>query len=253
MFSGLIEEKKQVTKHTNPNANRRSSDNAANHVGDDAHHRDRWLVSYADLMTLLFALFAVLYAAADRERALVLAAALSQQIAGAPVPGVTAGPPGGNGVLPGNDSVVEARAAVEQALAQNEMLRSRARVRTTANGFVVSLAEAGFFAAGEAAVRDDARGLIDTLADTLSRARTQIRVEGHTDATPIATARYPSNWELSSARASTVLAQLVARGIAPARLSVAGYASERPVADNNTLEGRALNRRVDLVILQMNK
>lgn len=218
---------------------------------EEAQHRDRWLVSYADLMTLLFALFAVLYAAADRDRAVAVAAALSQQIAGAPMPVATnAGPPGGNGVLPGSSAVTEARKAIETTLAQNELLRERARVRTTGNGFVVSLAEAGFFAAGEAELREDGRSLIDTLADTLSTARTQIRVEGHTDATPIATARYPSNWELSSARASTVLAQLVARGIAPSRLSVAGYSSERPIADNNTLEGRALNRRVDLVILE---
>ncbi len=233
-----------MIKHNDHKARRRPP---ARQADADTQHRDRWLVSYADLMTLLFALFAVLYAAADHERALALAAALSQQIAGTPA---ATGPAGGTGVLPGGEAVVEARAAVERALAQNEMLRSRARVRTTASGFVVSLAEAGFFAAGEAAVRDDARSLIDTLADTLSSARTQIRVEGHTDATPIATVRYPSNWELSSARASTVLAQLAARGIAPARLSVAGYASERPLADNNTPAGRALNRRVDLVILQ---
>lgn len=233
--------------NSNHNPGRR---NRARYAGEEAQHRDRWLVSYADLMTLLFALFAVLYAAADQDRALAVAAALSQQIAGTPLPTAAAGPPGGNGVLPGSEAVTEARIAVNNALAQNEILRSRTQVRTTKNGFVISLAEAGFFAAGEAVVRDDARSLIDTLADTLSQARTHIRVEGHTDATPIATARYPSNWELSSARASAVLAQLVARGLAPARLSVAGYASERPVADNNTLEGRALNRRVDLVILE---
>lgn len=236
-----------MTENANHNASRRPQ---ARPTSEDAQHRDRWLVSYADLMTLLFALFAVLYAAADRDRALAVASALSQQIAGAPLAATAAGLPGGTGLLPGSETVTEARVAVEKALAQNEMLRTRASVRTSGNGFVVSLAEAGFFAAGEAVVRDDARGLIDTLADTLSGTRTQIRVEGHTDATPIATARYPSNWELSSARASAVLAQLVARGIAPARLSVAGYASERPIAENHTLEGRARNRRVDLVILQ---
>src|SRR5581483_8218047 len=99
----------------------------------------------------------------------------------------------------------------------------------------------------------DAHALIDTLADTLKGTQTLIRVEGHTDSVPIATARYPSNWELSSARASAVLAQLTRRGIAPARLSVAGYASEQPIADNSTPEGRALNRRVDLVILETNR
>jgi chemotaxis protein MotB len=100
-------------------------------------------------------------------------------------------------------------------------------------------------------VREEAGALLDELADTLRDEHTLLRIEGHTDSTPIFTARYPSNWELSSARAAAVLTRLAARGISSARLSLAGYAGERPVADNSTLEGRALNRRVDLVILQM--
>lgn len=214
---------------------------------------DRWLISFADLMTLLFSLFVVLYAAADKDRAHAVAEALAAQINSGPIK-TQSQASGGNGVLPGSDSVLdEARAAVERTRNFNERLRSSTRVTQTAGGFVISLAEAGFFPPGEAAMRDDARALLNELTTTLNGTQTAIRVEGHTDAIPIATARYPSNWELSSARASAVLAQLVAHGIAPGRLSVAGYASEKPIADNSTPEGRALNRRVDLVVLQNNK
>jgi chemotaxis protein MotB len=224
-------------------------------------HRDRWLISYADLVTLLFSLFVVLYAAADKDRAQAVASALALEISGAqPSSPATASAnasgagsanmPGGSGVLPGADSLQAVRGAVDKALAENESLRSRTRVTDTERGFVISLAEAGFFDPGDAAVRGDASALLDALADTLGNSGALIRVEGHTDATPISTSRYPSNWELSSARASTVLARLTSRGVAPSRLSVAGYASERPVADNGTAAGRALNRRVDLVVLR---
>jgi chemotaxis protein MotB len=212
--------------------------------GDAGAQRERWLISFADLMTLLFALFVVLYAAADRERGRAVAEALAGQVSS------TGSAGGGSGVLPGGTSVTETQMAVERVLLVNEALRTRARLMKASSGFVISLAEAGFFAPGEATVRPEALALLDTLAETLRETSLLIRVEGHTDATPIATARYPSNWELSACRASAVLAELAARGIGPARLSVAGYASEKPVASNDTAEGRALNRRVDLVILQ---
>ncbi len=238
-----------MNERNNLRAGRRRADNVDSEM---SVHRDRWLISYADLMTLLFSLFVLLYAAADHERARAVAEALASQISGTQAATGTKSP-GGTGVLPGGNSIVEARVAIERTLANNEALRARARVTVTERGLIISLAEAGFFAPGEALVREDARALIDTLAETLRGTQGSIRVEGHTDSVPIATARYPSNWELSAARASMVLAQLVAHGIATARLAVAGYASEQPVADNSTAEGRALNRRVDLVILQTGK
>lgn len=218
---------------------------------NSSEFRDRWLISYADLVTLLFALFVVLYAASDKNRAQAVAEAVSRE-AGSPLK-----PEGGLGVLPGSKTMATTEAAIERAFAANPSLQSRARVIRNGNGLIISLAEAGFFAPGDASVRADATDLIDSLADAIEEADAQaptgnrpvLRVEGHTDATPISTSRYPSNWELSSARASAVLAQLIARGVDPARLSLAGYAGERPVADNDTPEGRSLNRRVDLVIL----
>jgi chemotaxis protein MotB len=204
---------------------------------------ERWMISYADLVTLLFTLFVVLYAAADHNRARQVAEAVSAAVSNYPAA------TDGSGVLPGSNAVNDARAAMERAFAANPNLRARARIIGTKDGFTVSLAEAGFFAPGEATVRDDAQSLVAVVADAVRDSPAQLRIEGHTDSTPIATSRYPSNWELSSARASVVLAQFIARGIPPARLSLAGYAGERPVAANETPEGRALNRRVDLVIL----
>ena len=207
--------------------------------------RDRWLISYADLATLLLALFIVLYAAADHDRATRIASAFATQFS------ANANPPAsGSGVLPGSDSLNEATTAIDRAFAENRTLRDRARVIKTERGLSVSLTEAGFFAPADATIRNDALPLLDALAEALSKSKAPVRVEGHTDSSPISTSRYPSNWELSAARAATVLSRLEQSGIPASRLSVAGFAGERPVGDNSTPEGRALNRRVDLVILK---
>jgi len=211
--------------------------------------RDRWLVSYADLVTLLLALFIVLYAAADQRRAVKVVSAIAAQFNEAP----TESAPQQTeslGVLPGSDSIVGTQASFDRAIAGNKDLRDRTRISLTERGLVVSLTEAGFFAPGDQTIRPDAFSLLDAVADVLNESNVQIRVEGHTDSLPISTSRYPSNWELSSARATTVLSYLVKRAVPPARLSVAGFAGERPIADNGTPEGRAMNRRVDLVILK---
>src|ERR1700674_3186829 len=187
--------------------------------------RDRWLLSYADLVTLLLAMFIVLYAAADHERATKIASAIAAQFG----EGGAANARAASGVLPGAHSLVAARAAVDRVFAMNSNLRNRARVKVTERGVVISLTEAGFFAPADASIRDDALPLLDALAAALRESATQVRVEGHTDSLPISTARYPSNWELSAARAATVLSHLVEVGVPASRLSVAGFAGERPV------------------------
>lgn len=204
----------------------------------DAQHRDRWLISYADLVTLLLALFVVLYAASDRERARQIAANFAGDATNA-----------ANGVLPGANALDDERRKIERVLASNSAIAKNAKISQNKNGLTVSLAEAGFFAAGEAAISREATDLIDALAESFKDSNALVRVEGHTDSTPISTERYPSNWELSTARASAVLMRLIERGVKPARLSAAGYGGEQPVADNATPEGRAANRRVDVVIL----
>jgi chemotaxis protein MotB len=229
--------KQAMNHYTSSRSGRRAARRAAS---PEPH--ERWLISYADLVTLLFTLFVVLYAAADHDRASKVAEAVAAVVS-------NQGSASGNGILPGGKTVNPTQEAMERVFAAHQTLRARARIIGTKDGFTVSLAEAGFFAPGEAAIREDARALVEVIADALRDSPAQLRIEGHTDSTPIATSRYPSNWELSSARAAVVLAQFVARGIPPARLSLAGYAGERPIAANATPEGRALNRRVDLVIL----
>ncbi|MBK6587733.1 MAG: OmpA family protein [Acidobacteria bacterium] len=203
----------------------------------DHRNRDRWLVSYADLVTLLLALFIVMYAASDKERASKI------------VEGMSTMSTGGNGILPGNATEKTDREKFEEALMANPVLLQKAKMRQTKDGLVISLSEAGFFAPGEAVIDTQADSVIATIAESVKGAPAKIRIEGHTDSTPISNARYPSNWELSTARAASVLMRLTEKGIEPERLSAAGYGGFQPVADNATPEGRAQNRRVDVVII----
>lgn len=201
-------------------------------------HSDRWMVSYADLMTLLLALFIVMYAASDHERARKIAAGFAGENTG------------GNGILPGSDAPKsDDRDGFARKLTANPVLMQKTKMRQTERGLIISLSEAGFFAPGEAVVNADAESAIDALAESLTETALPVRVEGHTDSTPISNSRYPSNWELSTARAASVLLRLAERGITPERLSAAGYGGFQPVADNSTAENRAQNRRVDVVLL----
>ena len=204
---------------------------------DKNSFNDRWLISYADLMTLLLALFIVMYAASDHERAQKVAAAFNGQNTG------------GTGILPGNPAKENNSDDFARNLMQNPILIEKTKMRQTDRGLIVSLSEAGFFAPGEAVVNAEADSAINALAETLKKTKMPVRVEGHTDSTPISNSRYPSNWELSTARASSVLIRLIERGIAPERLSAAGYGGFQPAVDNSTPENRAQNRRVDVVIL----
>jgi chemotaxis protein MotB len=124
------------------------------------------------------------------------------------------------------------------------------RFRLEPRGLVVTIvSDKVLFNPGEADLRPEGREVVDKLAAAIGPVPNKLSVEGHTDNTPIS-GRYPSNWELSTARATTVLRELIERhGLSPARLQAAGYADERPVATNETADGRAANRRVELVVL----
>jgi chemotaxis protein MotB len=206
-------------------------------VEHEDRNRDRWLISYADLVTLLLALFIVLYAASDHERARAIAASFSSQNTG------------GNGILPGSPEPEDKGKETEKMLSQNSVLMQKAKIQQTSRGLIVSISEAGFFAPGEASISAEAGNVIKTIAETLKNEGAPVRIEGHTDSTPISNSRYSSNWELSTARASSVLQKMVECGFPPEKLSAAGYGGFQPVADNTTPDGRAQNRRVDIVIL----
>ena len=221
---------------------------------------ERWLVSYADFITLLFAFFVVMYSAAqlDKRRAGKLATAIQtafQQYGSLPPkPAETGGlaPVGDPGTLPvGNTDENEfrlLRARVQQTMAP-EIASGDVAVRETGDGLIVSLREVGFFETGSADIRASSLPAFERLADLLRESTSDIRIEGHTDNVPIHNAHFSSNWDLSTARATTTIRLLIVKyGFDPKRLSAAGYGEYRPLATNLTPEGRAMNRRVDVVI-----
>jgi len=226
---------------------------------EDNH--ERWMVSYADFMTLLFAFFVVLYSSSqvDRARMVKLSTAIT---AGFTSLGAGAGRGGPAIVLPdtsplpnaqapffGSESAESVRGKLERGLAE-EIEHRTVAVREIPEGLVLSLREVGFFDSGSSNLRASSMDTFDRLGEVLGTFAGNLRIEGHTDNVPIHTAQFQSNWELSTARASEIIRILLTREhIAPGRLSAAGYAEFHPVADNASEDGRRLNRRVDIVIV----
>jgi len=238
---------------------------------EHANH-ERWLVSYADFITLLFAFFVVLYSSAevDSKRIAQVSAAIEggfQELgaftgnSGGPVyhgesPGAKAAasdvaPGGGPGNGPGTGmpDVGRLKRELEQALGE-EIQKHEIEMRVTPEGLVVSLREVGFFNTGEATLLMGGQSTLTRIAKVLNAKGFHIRVEGHTDDVPMHNGHFKSNWELSTARATEVVSLLIEKyGFDPHQISAAGYAEYRPIASNGTDEGRKSNRRVDVVVV----
>jgi chemotaxis protein MotB len=145
--------------------------------------------------------------------------------------------------------LAELQTELETALA-SEIKRKEIAMHRESDGLVISLREAGFFESGSAQMKSASQAAFDRIASMLRGRDYRLRIEGHTDNAPIHNSQFPSNWELSTSRATEIVRLLIVReGFGPARLSAAGYAEYYPVATNLTTEGRAMNRRVDIVIL----
>jgi len=146
-------------------------------------------------------------------------------------------------------TMAQLREQLEKALGE-EIRRREVTIEVKREGLVVSLREVGFFDSGSEVLRPDSEAAVGRIGQALAQLVNAVRIEGHTDNVPIHTARFASNWELSTARATEIVRRFVTRyGFLPARLSAGGYAEYHPVADNQTAEGRAQNRRVDIVVL----
>jgi chemotaxis protein MotB len=146
-------------------------------------------------------------------------------------------------------SLQEAQAAIEQAL-HPEIKKREVTMTMGREGLVVSLKEMGFFGSGSSAVRPESLDAIARLAGVLKQRQENLRIEGHTDNIPIHNSHFASNWELSTTRATEMIRLLITQYELPANhLSAAGYGEFHPVASNTTAEGRAQNRRLDIVIL----
>ncbi len=237
---------------------------------------DRWLLSYSDFITLLFAFFVVLFASAYRDNQAIrklskaihngfqTMGAFSQDESGYggvysnALPQTDASSSRVQSTIPpktaqlGRSSVdvFELRRQLEAEMG-TELKNREVVMQVTPEGFVISLKELGFFDSGQAVLLPGAADKIKRIAKILSRPGLELRVEGHSDDQPIHTAQFSSNWELSTARAMTVLLLLVNEDkFDPKNISASGYGQYRSVADNKTPEGRRMNRRVDLVVVQ---
>jgi chemotaxis protein MotB len=248
-------------------------------------NHERWLVSYADFITLLFAFFVVLYASSQVDHKKVGKLALAIQVAfqelgvfpasttqvpldiNDPMPfstvqliqnvkrnteleRISSRPEDTLAAASEENDLATLQAQLQQAL-HNEIELHEIALHRETDGLVVSLREFGFFASGSATVKPESLSALDRIASILAINTYKLRIEGHTDNIPIHTAQMASNWELSTARATELVRILiVSHGFEPQRLSAAGYAEFHPVASNLTAQGRAQNRRVDIVVLR---
>jgi chemotaxis protein MotB len=219
----------------------------------DHENLERWLLTYADLITLLLAFFIVMYSMSqiDAKKFGKMSQALSGVLKGGGVAikkGNEMGKAPGKGVMKIGHLVSIGHKIQErfERLGEDRLVSTELNER----GLVIHIMESALFKIGSADLEPKAKMTLDIIAAELAGVRNHIRVEGHTDNIPINTEKYPSNWELSSARATSVVRYFIENhAIEPDRISALGYGEYRPLKPNNNPENRAQNRRVDIVIL----
>jgi len=234
-------------------------------------NHERWLVSYADFITLLFAFFVVLFASGQSDKRKQVLLASSMQAAfdhygvfdpHSKTPPLSTDPDAMQRAMPSplalplptlaqqtaKDAANHLREVIGKQITDRQLADGAISIHSSPEGLVISLREAGFFASGSADVRDESLPALKSVAAALPHQA--MRVEGHTDNVPIHTAQFATNWELSTARAATVTRLLIMqRSADPTQISAAGYAEFHPVASNSTEQGRTQNRRVDINLL----
>lgn len=242
---------------------------------------ERWLISYADFITLLMVFFVVLYAMSqvDAQKYAAMANSLSQVLTGQPSASFTYQGPslvqGASGqklqAQPGSstanqEQLEQVKEMISEFIAEEDQQAAEAQTNgnTSATklsdniiiyeqerGLVISFKDAMLFPSGSDQLTAKAQEVVAQVGSSLTKLPNYIRVEGHTDNMPIHTGKFPSNWELSVLRASNVVHVLHENAAIPAdRLSIIGYGENRPLVANDSNEGRAMNRRVDIVILK---
>jgi len=214
---------------------------------EEPENVDRWVVSYADFITLMFAFFTVMYAVSRVDSAKL------SDFVGSTRGAFGSRAPAGKAVIDGIVPVSPAEAGLRRdadRILDAHGAGGAVSIRRDRRGLVLSMGEQVLFEPGRADAKQSSAGAISAVAAILRKAQCDAVVEGHTDSLPISNGRYASNWDLSAGRATAVLARLLEdHELPPARLAAAGYAEFRPVASNATPEGRARNRRVDVVLL----
>jgi len=250
-------------------------------------HHEAWAIPYGDLLTLLLAFFVVMYSisSVNEGKYRVVADAMSDAFGGPPKSSKpiqlgeqAARDDRGDAMMFAQRSVVAPLGTEEGKdrpprnrnpaldvrrdesnldLMENQLTKAlgsrilggQVAVRRTEEGLEVALNTDILFASGSAALQPEAQTPLRDIADIMRGYPNRLRIEGHTDNNPIHTSVFPSNWELSAARAASVVHLFMDTGVAPGRMSVVGLAEFQPLADNQTAEGRDRNRRVNVIVM----
>jgi chemotaxis protein MotB len=218
------------------------------------HGSPLWVITFSDMVTLMLCFFVLLLSFASTDSESFRSAAGSvRQAFGSAQPAPTSKPPTGASTPELAPAATAAPAATPATLERvraylsERGLSDAVDVIDSPRGVVIRAKDRVLFATAEADLEPEGLAVLDTVTVLSFGFEGRLAVEGHSDDRPMLSSRFPSNWELSSARAGAVLRYLLEQGIDPALVYIAGYAHTRPIADNATTEGRALNRRVEFV------
>lgn len=235
---------------------------------EEHENHDRWLVSYADFITLLFAFFVVMYAisSVNEGKYKVLSNSLTNafknttgETGGQPMAVLQGAPPIPPRPVLKPDKLPEQKKVEQRQRMKNVassimdalqplVAQGKVRLLETSRGVTIEINDSILFPAGQAKLQPASSSAMGAIAQVLASTDFPITIEGHTDNVPISTPQFPSNWELSAMRATTVLRLFNDGGVGAERLTAIGYGETRPVETNTTPEGRARNRRVSILI-----
>ncbi|MBI4687009.1 MAG: OmpA family protein [Nitrospirae bacterium] len=213
---------------------------------EEDENPDRWVVSYADFITLLFAFFTTMYAISRVDIGKLELFAGSMKSAFNSQPSISK--PVIEGITPVSPSLVNIEKEVNAAVT---MLKTKEdiEVKTDKRGVIISIGDHLLFDSGNEAVKETAAEELSKIASVIEKFPNNVIVEGHTDNIPIKTERFSSNWDLSAARATSIIRYFINKeGLSPLRFSASGYGEFKPVTANTTPEGRAKNRRVEIIL-----
>lgn len=231
-----------------------------NYSNKEKVNTDRYFITYADMITLLLGLFVILYASSkvDEEKYKEFSKAFTEYFHKGD--GVLSG---GKGVLEGSSKAIDNPTALKKTLDEvfaesKDALKyfiqnGSIQIQRAGESIILTLPEKLLFESGKAEIIGGGQVIIDTIGSILKGIKFQVTVDGHTDSEPIRTFQYESNWHLSVARSLEVGYSLLKRGIPQSNMIIRGFGSQRPIADNNTLDGKAKNRRVEITISRLSK
>ncbi len=236
---------------------------------------NRWVISYADFVTMLLALFMVMFATSHMgatkikdvnksiQKVFANQSAIQKIEEKESNGNVTKNETetkedsvfenSGKTILEGKDGILDSQAVMEQ-IKKDIDVDTSIKVLKSDRGVVIRLNDTMLFDQGSAIIKPDAMATLQKIAGSLEKFKNPIVIEGHTDSMPIRNEKYPSNWELSTARATNIIKYLTANyKFPPSRLSAVGYGEYMPIEQNTTPQGRAKNRRVDIIVLSSDK